>query len=373
MRVAHIIKINNIAGAEHHLLALMAAQCERGMDVHLLMMVEPDHPMLDMEQQTLAIGAKITRFVIQHHLDLTMILRLANTLRQIQPDVVHTHLIHGDTFGIPAAKLARKPIISSRHDDSDFRRSGLSRWLNRILWRGIDRGIAISHALAQFSIEVEGAPRDQMRVVHYGIPHESIPAEQIKRARQALREELNLPPDTLLFGTVCRLIPLKRITDAIDAFAMIAPNAPQTHLVIVGDGPERSNLEQQASRHDLASRIHFVGWQTEAERFFSAFDVLLVPSTREGFGLVILEAMSKRVPVIATKISAIPEVVVDGETGFLIPPCDSTALAEAMQQLIQDPALCAQMGENGEKRLISHFSVGRMADETLAVYQEVMK
>jgi glycosyltransferase involved in cell wall biosynthesis len=373
MRVAHIMKINNIAGAERHLLTLMGAQVQHGLDVHLVMMVDPNNPMLDMQRQTEEAGAKVHRLVIRHHLDVSVIWQLRNVLQRIKPDVVHTHLIHADTYGIPAAKLLSKPVVSSRHDDSDFRRNMPVRILNRLTWRGIDRGIAISEALSRFSIAVEGAPEKRMRVVHYGIAHYQVQPSTLLDAQNALREELKLKENAVLIGTVSRLIPLKGVHYALDAFTQIASSYPDAHLVIVGDGPERSRLEQQVAKNKLTQRVHFMGWQNDVERIFAGLDILLVPSTREGFGLVLLEAMSKRVPVIASNVSAIPEVVEHGETGLLVPPRNPDSLAQAIRMLVDDRALRAYMGMMAEDRLEQHFTVDRMADETIAVYNEIVR
>lgn len=373
MRVAHIIKVNNIAGAERHLLTLMGAQVERGLDVHLLMIVEPKKPMLDMQRQGEEAGAKVHRLVIRHHLDALIIWRLYRALRRVKPDVVHTHLIHGDTYGIPAAKLAFKPVVSSRHDDSDFRRNLPVRLLNRLLWRGVDRGIAISEALARFSIAVEGAPENRMSVVHYGIPHNSLQTSDLRDAQVALRDELHLSQTTVLLGTVSRLIPLKGVHYALDAFAQIASSYSDAHFVIVGDGPERTKLEQKVVKYKLTDRVHFMGWRNDVERIFAGLDILLVPSTREGFGLVLLEAMSKRVPVIASNVSAIPEVVQHGQTGLLVPPRNPDSLAQAIRILVDDRALRAHMGLMAEDYLEQHFTVARMADETIAVYNQVVR
>ncbi|MDQ7026627.1 MAG: glycosyltransferase family 4 protein [Anaerolineae bacterium] len=366
------MKINSIAGAERHLLTLMGAQVERELDVHLLMMVDPKQPMLDMQRQSEEVGATVHRLVIRNHLDVLIIWRLRGVLRRIKPDVVHTHLIHGDTYGVPAAKLARKPVVSSRHDDSDFRRNFLIRLLNRLIWRRIDRGIAISEALSRFSIAVEGAPEKRIRVVHYGIPHYRMQSSAIQDAQNALRDELNLSKSAVLLGTVSRLIALKGVHYALEAFAQIASSYPDAHFVIVGDGPERNKLERQVVKDKLTQRVHFMGWQSDVERIFGGLDILLVPSTREGFGLVLLEAMSKRVAVIASNVSAIPEVVEHGETGLLVPPRNPDSLAQAMRMLVDDRALRAYMGLMAEDRLEQHFTVARMADETIAVYNEVV-
>ncbi|MCA9905670.1 MAG: glycosyltransferase, partial [Anaerolineae bacterium] len=118
--------------------------------------------------------------------------------------------------------------------------------------------------------------------------------------------------------------------------------------------------------------VHFLGWRSNALRVMAALDIFLMPSLWEGFGLTLLEAMSVSVPVVATTVSAIPEIVVHQETGLLVPPRDVVALAEATLLLLEDSALRHHMGMLGEDRLETYFSADRMIDQTLAVYQRVV-
>ena len=168
-----------------------------------------------------------------------------------------------------------------------------------------------------------------------------------KQARAALRGELQLPPDALLVGMVCRLIEQKGVVYGLRAFARIAPQFPSAHLVIAGDGPRRAALESEAKTLGVADRVHFLGWRDDAPPVLAALDVLLMPSLWEGFGLVMLEAMAQTVPIIGSAVSAIPEVMVDGETGRLVPPRDVGALAQALGELLDDEAAAAAHGAAG--------------------------
>ena len=131
---------------------------------------------------------------------------------------------------------------------------------------------------------------------------------------------------------------------------------------------------QAASRElGIAERVHWLGWRADGADLIAAFDVLLLPSLWEGFGLVLLEAMSRRVPVIASRVSAIPEVVVDGETGILVDARDAPGLADAMSRLLDDRALRQHMGLLGAARLEARFSIERMVAGTLEVYRKVLR
>ena len=290
----------------------------------------------------------------------------------MQPDIVHTHLIHADLYGYLAAKTAGvRRVISSRHNDDQFRYRPRWRRINRWLWGKIDAGIAISHAIKEFAIDVEGAPAEKVYVVHYGLEYPWLSDDEITSARLELHAELGLEADAQLLGMVCRLTEQKGIPYALESLRRIRSDFPRAHLVIAGDGDKAAELRRLASALGIADRVHWLGWRPDAAELMAAFDVLLVPSLWEGFGLVLLEAMARRVPVIASRVSAIPEVVLDGETGVLIETRDVDGLVQALTRLLNDRALRKYMGLLGAARLEERFSVERMVDGTIAVYERL--
>lgn len=369
--VLHITKVTGIAGSENHLLTLLAGLREHDVDARFLLLVEPGNPVEDLMAAAAARGIPAEREIIRGNLDPTLIPRLVRRLRQMRPDIVHTHLFHADLYGIPAARLAGVPaVVSSRHNDDAFRRRFPYRQLNRWLWRQTDAGIGISQAITDFAITVEGASPAQMTTVLYGLAP-SVQVADRDAARAALRAELGLPPDAVLLGMVCRLIEQKGIPYALEAFARVASEYPAAHIVMAGDGDLRDALVAQVAALGLTDRVHFLGWRTDTPRIFAALDVFLMPSLWEGFGLVLLEAMAQSVPVVGSAVSAIPEVVAADDTGLLCPPKDVDCLAAALVVLLADPARRVAMGAAGRARLETHFNPDRMVAETLAIYERV--
>jgi len=370
-RVIHLTKMTGAAGSEGHLLTLLPGLRAQGVDARLWMLVEPGNPVQAYVDRIQARGVPVERMVIRRHLDPGLWQRLTAHLRRAGPDLVHTHLIHADLYGIPAARRAGvRGVVSSRHNDDRFRHWLPFRVLSRWLWRQADAGIAISEAIRRFTIAVEGVSPDKIHTIHYGLDPASVQAPPDARAR--LRAGLGLPPGALLAGSVCRLIAQKGLDNALDAFGQVAAEFPAAHYVIAGDGPLRAALEAQAARLGLADRVHFLGWRADASAVLAALDVLLAPSRWEGFGLVFLEAMALDVPVISTRVSAIPEVVADGETGWLVPPGDPAAIAGALRAALSDPDERRRRGEAGRARLESQFTVDAMVQRTLAVYRGVL-
>ena len=374
MRIVHIIKVTRISGAERHLLYLLDGLRKRDIDARLIILVERDGPMDEMMDRAAERDIPITRLPIGRDYDLPLLWRLRRALRKIKPDIAHTHLIHADLFGCFAAKIAGVPaIVSSRHLDDAFRYRARWRRIHRRLWRMFDAGIAISDAMKQFALEIEGAPPEKISVVRYGMEYRWLRDEDINSARQRLRAELNLESDTQLLGMACRLVEQKGIPYALEALRRIRSDFPRVHLAIAGDGEKAEELRRLSSMLGIADRVHWLGWRADAADLMAAFDVFLLPSLHEGFGLVLLEAMSRRVPIVASRVGAIPEVVVDGETGILVEPRNVDQLAAAMTRLLNDRALRKYMGLLGAARLEERFSIEGMVDGVIAVYERVRR
>jgi glycosyltransferase involved in cell wall biosynthesis len=367
MRVAHIIKVVRAAGAERHLLTLLFGLRGQAIDAHLILLVEPGNDMQNYVDEAQALAIPLERIPIQRHFDPALLQRLRGRLRALEPDVVHTHLLHADLYGIPAARWAGVPIVvSSRHNDNNFRRRFPIRQINQLLWRMVDAGIGISDAIARFSIEIEGAPVEKIHRIYYGL--EAPKPLDRSSARAAIIGELGLPDDTVLVGMVCRLIEQKGVSDGLRAFARASQQHSNAHLLIAGEGPLRTALESEASGLGIKNRVHFLGWRGDIPALMAALDIFLMPSLWEGFGLVLLEAMAQALPVIATRVSAIPEIVINDETGLLVPARDVEALAAALENLLTDKPLRQYMGLQGQDRLETEFSAARMVDETAALY-----
>jgi len=170
---------------------------------------------------------------------------------------------------------------------------------------------------------------------------------------------------------VGRLTEQKGHTYLLDAFAQVMRVLPAARLLVIGDGELRPTLERRATRLGLHGSVIFTGRREDVPRLMMALDVLALPSLWEGFGLVLLEAMAAGKPIVASRVSAIPEIVADGETGLLVPPRDVKALAQALLALLHDPQRATEMGRRGRLRLEQEFTVERMVSQTEAAYEKV--
>lgn len=369
MRVAHITKSTGIAGSERHLSLLLPGLRARGVKTCMLVLEDPRHPVTAWCRALREGVDTVQTIPVYAHLDPGLTSRLAQQLRAFQPDVVHTHLLHADLYGLAASRRAGVPhAVSSRHNQDAFRHNPFIKWLNRRAMRHVERVIAISASVARFVSEVEGTPPQRVVTIHYGLDAPLSGPHDRERARARLG--LTGGDDLALIGFVGRLVRQKGADLALQAFAKARRRYPQSRLVIVGDGPRRRRLEAQAERLALTDSVIFTGWADDASSLMPAFDMVVAPSRWEGFGLIILEAMGRGRPVIASRAGAFPEIVADGETGLLVPSESPDALADAMESLLGAPDRAADMGRAGKARLAETFSVGKMVDATLRVYEQ---
>jgi glycosyltransferase involved in cell wall biosynthesis len=348
VKVLHVHRIGGIGGSERHLLTLLPALAERGLDVRLLGLDDPSRaPDPFYEQLTVPFD----RIQAPRDVDPVLAVRVARAARRA--DLVHTHLVHADVYGA----LGARRLVSTKHNDDPFR-TGPFRFVERALTHRAGRVVAITHALARFLIDRIGLPREKVTTIHYGL--DDLPRAWGENPPSPVRDEARL----LL--AVCRLERQKGVDVAVRALPRVRERHPDAELVVLGEGPERPALERLAA--DLAAPVHLLGRVPDVAPWLRRADLLVHPARWEGFGLALLEAMLAALPVVATSVSSIPEVVVDGETGRLVPPDDPAALADAIAAVLDAPS---GLGTAGRARARSEFSVARMADATLAAYGDV--
>jgi glycosyltransferase involved in cell wall biosynthesis len=343
--VLHVHRIGGIGGSERHLLTLLPALAERGVEVSFLGL---DDPSRAPEPFYEALTVPSERLRAPRDVDPGLAWRVRRAVRRA--DLIHTHLVHADVYGAVGARR----LVSTKHNDDPFR-AGAFRFVERALARRASRVIAITGALARFQVERVGLPRDKVEVIHYGL--DDVPAAWGANPADPV------PADARVLLAVCRLEPQKGVDVAIRALHDI----PDAQLVVLGEGPQRAELERLA--RDLGVPVYLPGRVPDVAAWLRRAAVLVHPARWEGFGLALLEALLASRPVVATNVSSIPEIVVDGETGLLVPPDDPEALAAAVNRVLADPA---GYGERGRARALAEFSVARMADRTLAVYEAAL-
>ena len=373
MRVLHVHRVTALGGTESHLLDLLENMRGLGIDAQLALLTRRDRPLPEYQSRLRERNIPYHAFTQFGHINPHVLWWLYRLIRRQRPQIVHTHLIDADLYGMLAARAAGVPVkIISRHAMNAFRRREPIRTMNRQLWRIADGGIAISHAVAEFLEQIERTAPRKINVIHYGLDREALPCETRTVLRHKLCSHLNIERDRPIVVMACRLIAVKGVSYALQAFAGVLEQLPQAYLVIAGDGVLRAQLEDEARKLIPGDNYRFLGWRDDVSQLLAACDLFMGPSLSEGLGLVYLEAMSQERPVVATDVSAINEVVVDGETGILVPPRDVPSLRNALLTLLHDPQLAGQMGVNGRRRLEGHFQIRRMVDQTVSLYEELL-
>jgi glycosyltransferase involved in cell wall biosynthesis len=174
-------------------------------------------------------------------------------------------------------------------------------------------------------------------------------------------------------GTAARLVPIKGVLDLVRAFAVVRAEVADVRLEIAGSGPERPRLEHEIDVLRLAGAVKFLGWRPDLPQLLPSWDIFALASFDEGFGIAALEAMAAGLPVVATAVGGVPELVSDGNTGFLVPRGDVAALAARLRVLLLDPERRLAMGAAGRARARAEFSIERMVSAVAAVYDDVLR
>jgi glycosyltransferase involved in cell wall biosynthesis len=369
MKTTHLLKAVGIAGAETHLLALLSALRGQGVESGVVLLEDPRRPQAVLRGRFEQEHIPVQTLPIHWHLDPALPARLDAILKREPFDILHAHLPHGEVYGELALRaFPASKFVISRHNDDRFRRWLPLRWVFAPSLRRADRIIAISRAVGRFLVEVEGAAAEKVEVIPYGLD-----AEAYERSAHPgiFRREIGARAEPIV-GFVGRLTRQKGVDVLLRAFADVEKRIPDARLVLAGDGPDRPALAELARSLGLR-RVMFLGWRGDIADIMADVSLLAVPSRWEGFGLVALEAMALGKPVVAARISALPEIVVPEETGLLVSSGSEVELAEALLSLISDSSRAGRMGQAGMARVRSVFPVERMAQRTAEIYRRVLR
>jgi glycosyltransferase involved in cell wall biosynthesis len=298
--------------------------------------------------------------------------RLAKLLRREQVDLLHAHQYTPFFYGMTARVLCRRPpVLFTEHGrwypDSPRRKRILA---NRLLLERRDRIVGVGQSVRQALIDNEGFPCERVELIYNGVDMASF--AKARPGRAAVRSELGVHGDDVLILQVARLDPLKDHATAIRTLARVVQQGVRASLVLVGEGPEEPKIHEIVSQQKLERHVRFLGLRTDIARLLSAADLVLLSSVSEGIPLTLIEAMAIGLPVVATRVGGVQEVVEEGKTGLLAPRGDDAALAQSVLQLAQDSALREHMGEIGRQRARALFSDDQMHDRYYQLYREML-
>ena len=360
MKVLHLHKLTGVSGSEGHLLALLPALRAAGIDARFLGLDVPGSDAPRFYERLEETGVPHASVRCGPDLSPRMARDVIRAVRAERPDLLHTHLVHADVYGSIAARTTRTPFVSTRHNDDRYL-LGPFRYVDRGFARGARRLIAISDAVRRFLVAAGHDPR-RLVTIRYGLDEPS------RAPSRPSPEEAGIPAGVPLALAVGRLIEQKDHATLLRAFALVQRDVPEARLAILGSGPLEAATRSLAAELGLAESVKLPG-RTEIRDWLARANVFVHTSRWEGFGIVLLEAMLASLPVVATRVSAVPEVVADGETGVLVEAGDVDGVARELGALLADPERARRFGAAGLARARADFSVARMVEETLAVYR----
>lgn len=371
VKVLHFQRVAGIGGSERHLLELLPGLAEQGHDVRMCVFGEKEFGRFVEPMRR----AGIDTVVLPAGPDLNPGLFRSSfrEIRRFNPELVHTHLIHADLYAQVAARFAHVPAVSSVHSTHDFYARLPARIPFRIAGRLAGRRIAISDFVASYLTENHLTPPGRLCVVAYGIRASSWDATLSEK--EVARSIWGLTAQDAVVGMAARLIHGKGHTFLMDAIAKAIGKHPNLKLLVAGDGPLRSQLESYAERFLPKGAATFSGHIDDIHSFMRACDVLAfptMPELREGFGLAALEAMAAGLPVVATRVGSLPELVLEGETGLLATPGAVDELAGILTELADDEQFRLRLGAAGRIRAETVYSRDAMIAKTLSVYREAV-
>lgn len=291
-------------------------------------------------------------------------------------DIVHTHTSKGGLLGRLAARLAGVPVVvHTPHGHVFYGYYGpvLSRvfvWLERWAARLTDRLVALTRAEAEEQVRFGVAPAEKFAVIHSGV--DFAPFHREGRDPRAVRRELGIPAEGLVIGTLGRLTPIKGQADLVTAFAGVRRQVENAWLLLVGDGEERPALEQQARALGIEGRVVLAGWREDVAAMLRAMDLFAFPSLNEGMGKALVEAMYAGLPVVATRVGGIPELIEHNREGLLVPARRPELLEAALLELAQDPPQRCRLGQAAAQKA-RVYSVEHMIEKLEALYMSLLE
>lgn len=309
-------------------------------------------------------GVALTRVALPlaNEFDLYSAWQLARLVRREQIDLLHAHTSHAHSLACLARKLAgRGKVVVHRRVSFSPKQD----WLNRAKYAAPDRIVAVSRHVGEVLLQA-GIPNDRVRVVHSAVDLARLDVPPAPRAA------LGVPEGVPLLVSAGALVGHKDHACLLDAFAKILPQYPDARLLIAGEGVLRGALEAQIGLLNLGNAVRLLGHRDDVPALIRAADLYVSSSWSEGLGTSVLEALACTVPVVATEAGGVSEMVLDGDTGWLVPNRNPAALASALHDALRDPTRAHTRATRGRAHVETHFTAPGMVNGNLKVYEELL-
>lgn len=360
VRVVHIDSGKYWRGSQKQIWLLSKAQIRQGLDCWVI--GRPNSPLLGQchKSHIPTLGVKV-RFEV----DPVALASYLRTFAQLRPTVINIHCSRAHLPAGWAAKLAKVPLVLLWRWLDNPIRNAWQRWKYQ---QGYDAVVTISQRVAQV-LQEGGISHQKIHLVHIAID----PEEHIVYERDFAKAQLGIQDDGLpVVGTVGFLVPRKKVDTLLFAFKILQSRV-RTHLLIIGDGPDRRRLEKIAEEIGISSEAKFVGYRMDASALMSVFDVFAVTSIRDAAPIVLLEAGLAKLPIVASRAGGIPEYLRDGETGLLFQPEDAQDLANKIEMLLNDKELARTLAEKHHEFVTTKCTAAHLAEITCELYERLLQ
>jgi len=362
MRVVHLVNALNLGGAERFVVDLVKHLPRDEFDVRILCLTQKGDLAVEVE----SIGIPVSVLHVPHKFGFEGYKKVYRALSDGGFDILHCHLLSSCWYGLPAGWLARVPVRIAHLQNCHWRMGLKSRLWDRLAFQFGNVAFGCSQAVLRFYQERMWYPPSKLHLVYNAVDVHRF--EQLPE-KTAVRRELELAEHDIIVTTVASLTPQKGHEYLLQAVKEIVMRHRNIKFVFVGAGGLRTALETRVRTLGIEPWVRFLGKRTDVPEILGASDMFVLPSLWEGFGLVLVEAGLARLPVVASRIDGIGEIVWAGRNGLLVPPKDVSALVEACLKLIEDPQLREQMGEEGKAIALERFDIRQIASRVTDLYR----
>ena len=362
LKIVHLVTSLEVGGAQHNMLLGLPRLDNDRYEHHIVSIMNR----MQMRQQFLKVGIGVHTLGLSHKTDLAVALRLRSLLKQLQPDILHTYLIHGNVLGRIVGRLVGVPVIIG--SELTIGQAGRIGRLVTKLTNPLTDAVEVNSETGGKAIAADlGVQPEKVEVVLPGLDLEAFGGSAKHRA--AIRAELGLEDTQHLVLYIGRLRPVKGVDYGLKAFAKALATHPDMHMALAGEGEQRQHLENLTAELGITESVTFLGVRNDLANVLSAADSVLMPSLTEGFPRVAIEAMAASKPVAATRVGGTPEAIIDGQTGILVPPKDIDAMASAITRLVTDTDLQTRLGSSARQRTEQHYSASSYVARLDEMYQ----
>ncbi len=325
------------------------------------------------KNKIIELGIPYDENILGHRFDAFAFRKLARILRDREIDLIDTY-VHPNTvifaYFAKALGLVKRFVVGFHASGNPQGGRLVPAWLKPFLSEA-DALVALAETHRRYLVGVEGLHEDQMEIVYNGVDVDNF-SPATAGEKQRLRGQFGLPESAMVFVTVASLKPIKRIDLLISAMAGVMRGRPDVRLVVVGDGPDRGALEDLALRRGIAERVVFTGIRPDVQDLLRMSDGLVLSSRQEAFPTAILEAMACGLPVVATGVGSVSDMVEAGENAVVVPAENREALGEGIAVIADNPQLAAAYGERGRQIAVSRFSVQTMCDNRQRLFERLL-